>query len=60
MRELLALQDRLDDVGVDGGVIAFDPHSDGLQLEDEVLVGDPHHLREVLDSNLSHNFLSNS
>ena len=32
----------------------FDPHADGLQLEDEILVGDPHHLREVLDSNLSH------
>jgi hypothetical protein len=60
MRKLLTLQDRLDDVGIDGGVIAFDPHSDGLQLEDEVLVGDPHHLCEVLDSNLSHIFALSS
>jgi hypothetical protein len=57
VRELLALQDRLDDVGIDGRVIALDPHSDGLQLEDQILIGDLHHLREVLDSNLSHSLV---
>jgi len=56
MGQLLALQNRRDDVGVDVSVITLDPHTDGLQLEDEVLVGDRHHLREVLDSNLSHIF----
>ncbi len=56
--QLLARQDGLDDVGVDVGVVALDPHPDRLQLEDEVLVGDPHLLRQVLDPNLSHAFLS--
>ena len=56
MGQLLALQNRRDDVGVDVSVIPLDPHTDGLQLEDEVLIGDRHHLREVLDSNLSHIF----
>src|SRR5579863_7539873 len=55
MRQLLALQNGGDDVGVDMGVVALDPHTNGLQLEDEVLVGDPHHSREVLDPNFSHN-----
>ncbi len=54
MGELLPLEDRLDDVGVDGRIIAFDPHADGLQLEDEILIGDPHHPSEILDANFSH------
>jgi hypothetical protein len=54
VRELLALQDRLNDVGVDVLVVTLDAHADRPQLEGEVLVGDPHHPRDVLDSNLSH------
>jgi hypothetical protein len=55
--QLLALQDGLDDVGVDVSVVAFHPHADRFQLEDQILVRDLHHAREVLDPDLSHTFL---
>jgi hypothetical protein len=56
MGELLALEERLKVFSVDVRVIAFNPHTEGLHLEDEILIGDPHHRSEVLDANLSHIF----
>src|ERR1700710_703634 len=54
--KLLALEERLKVFSVDVRVITFHAHTEGLHLEDEVLVGDPHHRGEVLDANLSHIF----
>ena len=53
LRQSLAFENRLDDVGVDLRVL-FHPHADGLELEDEILLIHAHHARKIFDSDFSH------
>ena len=52
--KLLAGHDRLDHLGVNGLVLAFEAYTDGSQLEDEVLQGDPHLRCQIAHLNLRH------
>jgi hypothetical protein len=52
--EFLALEDRLQGLGLDPRIVPFDSHPERAQLENQILFGDLHHSREVCDPDLRH------
>ena len=54
MLELLAGEDRGDDLHVDALVLAVEAHADRPQLEHEVLLRNPHFLGQLTDPNFCH------